>query len=510
MNRRELLDKIDLQELPQAVKDCEKSIREDNPSMEKGTAIAICRDMHDEGELADTDLSELDMTEMQDDPCEDGWVMVGTKTQNGQVVPNCVPEEDADPADLADACPGGQVMVDGECKDIESVEDVPPSALSLPSSVHLAEFDPEQIERIEESEDTVRYTNIRLIGPGVWRDSASRQEVWYSPKAMNNLEVSEDNAVHINHDDGNDVSEVGEVDPESVENADNGVFGDIVVDTSSAAGEFADQNLQQSLESGGAKGFGGPSVEIPPEGQEVRFNDEKGLKELVKGVISGLGLVSNPGAKNVHFGRQTAQAAVALAGESGESVMEPNGERIDMADPEDVRETLEEHGVDTGSMDDDELMDMASTLHDELMGDLENAEHYDEDGEEDEEEMENADNEDDEEEEEEDEMDMGEVAERVESLDERLTNVEDMMESAMAAEDVEETLSEEVEDATEELADADTVQELEEAKEELEARLSELEDEPEDPKTLADGDETVEGNVTPVGEYDSRRGTYSR
>lgn len=31
--------------------------------------------------------------EMEDDPCWDGYKMVGKKTKNGKEVPNCVPED---------------------------------------------------------------------------------------------------------------------------------------------------------------------------------------------------------------------------------------------------------------------------------------------------------------------------------------------------------------------------------------------------------------------------------
>lgn len=32
----------------------------------------------------------------EENPCQDGWVMLGTKMKNGQEVPNCVPEDDVE------------------------------------------------------------------------------------------------------------------------------------------------------------------------------------------------------------------------------------------------------------------------------------------------------------------------------------------------------------------------------------------------------------------------------
>jgi len=64
------------------------------------------------------------------------------------------------------------------------------------------------------------------------------------------------------------------------------------------------------------------------------------------------------------------------------------------------------------------------------------------------------------------------------------------------------------------LAAAETVQELREEKEDLEKRLSELEAEPENPKTLAEGEngesEEIEGTVTPASTRDRIDGSIRR
>lgn len=373
----------------------------------------------------------------------------------------------------------------------------------------LSDIETEPIERIEEGGDTVRYKSILALAPGVWTDSGSRETIWYSPEGIRNLEVVDDNVVNIMHDSENSVSQAGQIDPESVEATDNGLYVDVVVDTTNAAGQYADENMQATLESGGAKGFGGPSVEISAEGQDVEFNNKKGMQELKGGRITGLGFVKSPASKSASFSRQVAQRGVALAdAESGRTVMKLQSETHAMDEAE-LEELREKHGL---SDDVD-----ASTIQELAEAGLLSLEEDDDEEEEDEEEedTENAEDEDEPPEEEEgDEDDEPEedeepdLEDQVAAMDERLQNLEDMIESAMAAEDVQE----ELEAFEEELADAETVSELSEAKEDLEKRLSALEDEPKTPRSLADGEEEEEmgGSATLAHSYDQRSGTISR
>lgn len=432
----------ELEDLPEEVKECEKSIKEDRPDLTKSERIAICRD-------------QLNMEQ------------------------------------------------------------------ELSGMFQLAGVDTEPIEREEQDNDTVIYRNIKILQSGIWTDSGSRETIWYSPRGLENMEVTEDNVVNIMHDDDNEVMEAGSIVPDSLEAVDGALFADIELDTPKTAGELADKNLQKTLETQGAKGFGGPSVEIPPQGQEVQYNDEKGLKEFLGGLINGLGFVSNPASKPTAFARQVADRGVALS--SGEQTKVFHQGTRHMADPEfraQVLSHVDEDFTLQGAM--DQIQDDAQAIADELdVGVDEVMEVLDPlldmtDEEEEEEDMENEDdeeeNEGEDEEEEDDDMDM---QDRVDALEERLTNVEDMVESAMQAEDFEEELSEELEDAKEELADAETVQELEEAKDDLEKRLSELEDEPGERKTLADREgmsdrEESSSNVTLSRSYDPKSGTISR
>jgi len=434
------------------VKECAESVMEDNPELDKSTAFAICQDMENEGELSD---------------CPD----VNLK-----------------------GCPEGQVEINGECRDIATIE-APPSLLSDGAVFQLQDLATEPLERTEEDENTVRYSSVHLLAPGTWTDAASQETIWYSPEGIRNLEVMEGAHVSVMHDPQNEVAAIGEIDSETVEATEEGLFADVLIDTSDAAGEFADENLQQTLESGGAVGFGGPSVEI--ESDQTEYNQARSMQELKGGTVSGLAFVSNPASKTVSFARQTAKKGVALSQED-KAVYRLNA-GMELSE---LEQTLSEHGINTDEKDETELQALAEALGITLADDEDEEEEEEPDDEEDEEPPEDDENE---EEEEDEGMDMEQVEERVEALEERLQNVEDMVESAMAAEDaeeLEEELTEEIESATQDLADAETVQELEAAKEELEARLSSLEDEPKAPKTLADGESSddgdFEGVISPV------------
>ena len=409
-------------------------------------------------------------------------------------------------------CPEGQYMVNGECREIEEV-DAPPSTLKNSANVFLQDgTGDETIERIEQDDGTVRYSNLTLLSPGVWTDAKSTDTIWYSPTGIENLEW-EDTTFNLYHDEDNPDNAVGNIDAESSYVDDKGnLVADIVLDMDSTASEHADDVLQKQLETGGAKGgLKGPSVEIKTSPDDVEINQARQMKELVGGRLTGAGLVMQPASKSASFSRQVAEKGVALSSGEG-SMWLHEGERY-MADPETVREVLESNGIDTGEMTDDEVMAVGEDLMSEYEEESEEEEAEMQEGEEGEEEPEEEAPEDEPpEEEESEEMDM---ETKVEALEERLTNVEDMIESAMAAEDVEETLSEEIEEAKSDLADAETVQELSEANEELEKRLSDLEDKPETPRSLSEGatgdsDDEIEGTVQFAGSHDPVRNSYSR
>jgi hypothetical protein len=464
--------------MPEEVDNCVKSVLDDNPEYSESRAYAICWAQKNEGNLAASqeevvnvavennlsaeaanNLLGSDDVDLED-PCWEGYTMVGMKQENGREVPNCVPDDDVPEAELSNECPEGQTKVNGECVPVEDTGQLDPS-LSAPV-FQLSELDTEPIEREELGENKVAYRNVKVLESGKWTDSASGEEIWYSPKGLENLEIRDNNHINIMHDSGNDVSTVGEMENAKADNGE--LYADLVLDTSSAAGEYADENLQTALESNGQQGFGGPSVEIDAEGQEIENNEKMGVKELVSGFISGLGLVKNPASKPVHFARQTAERGVALS--EGQSPYRLESERLDMADVDLIRDTMSEAGIDVSEMDDEAVMDMAESLHGDLMDALEMAEHGDEEDEDEDEEMEMQG------------LDESDVVDLIQEEMDDLWGEIDELKEEMMGEDMAEELSEEIEATKEELADVETVQELQDAKDELEKRLSDLEDEP--------------------------------
>ena len=389
-----------------------------------------------------------------------------------------------------------------------------------PMYLTLKSLDTEPIERIEESDETVRFSNIRLLSPGVWSDAGSQTATYYPPEGIANLEASWDESEHdgppvnIMHDldmdefEPHEASIAGYVDPETLDTDDEGnLYADLVFDTSKGAGMYADENLTSTLEKEGTVGFGGPSVEIPAEGLQQTHDPQRDMPRVDGGLLTGTGMVFDPASKNVNFAREAARRPVAMAA-SGKDAKALTRESEDMreleAAPDDVRDALDQYGLGDviGDMDDEEMMDFASRLHDDIMDLL--AESDDTSLEYDDKEKDDYDDEDkekgehdDEEGEEDSEMEDGDeletVMERVQNLASRLEDVEDAVSQAMTADDVDA----ELEDAAgNKLADAETVKTLKEAKDELETRIAELEDQPAESKTLTDSREGEEWEPT--------------
>jgi len=283
----------------------------------------------------------------------------------------------------------------------------------------------------------------------------------------------------------------------------------VVLHMNNAASKYADENLQAALESGGKVGFGGPSVEIPAEGQELERNGD--VLELVQGKVDGAGLVMQPASKTVDFQNQTAEKGVALSAESDELARKTKGvylqepamsERELQMDAEECRETLEEYGMDTSDMDDEEVVSMAEGLHDELMGmmDGEMEDYEEDDEEEDEMDMEDGEDEEEEDTEMQEDDDMGEgmayIEEEIADLWDKLRKIEDAMmdDSEMSA-----RLSE----LKESVADAETVEELQADLEEMDKQLSQG-------RTLADNGVSGESEDDYEPVYDDTPAQTSR
>jgi len=430
---------------------------------------AIKRSVEGAAALSDEDRETIKNSDsvadvmLDEDPCWEGYTMVGTKEEGGRTVPNCVPDDD-----------------------------VPDANLSNGAQFALASIDSEPIEREQKGNNTVVYENVQILESGTWTDSGSGETIWYSPRGLQNMSVLEDNTINIMHDADNEVSDVGRL--TNAEEHDGGLYADLEIDTSNAAGQYADENLQQTLRTNGAKGFGGPSVEIEANGQEVIWNEERGIQELTAGNISGLGLVANPASKPTAFARQTAKRGVALS--EGQSLYTLQREIISMADADTLRDTLESAGLNTEGMDEEEVMDMAESLHDELMseltGDMDMMDPEEEDEDDEDMDMEEEEEEEDEDEEdmdmrkhEEDGMEEDGMEEDDEDMDmmERMQAIEQRM--GMMEEEIEQMgyeASQALSELKHSVADTEAVGEIEATTEHLEKRLTELEEQP-DPQS---------------------------
>jgi len=374
-------------------------------------------------------------------------------------------------------CEEGYVAIDGECVPITEVDDVPPSALDMSAHRVLAtKALSGPIKREELENGSVVYRNMALLAEGVWTDAGSGQPTHYDPQE---LKIVEDNAVNIAHDSGNEVSEVGHIKPDSWTVEDGKGYADVVLTMDSPASEYADENLKTALESGGEKGFGGPSIEIPADAYELERETGTGYPKLVNGEIHGAGLVMDPASKTTSFEHQVAQQGVAMSDNSQSPMVYTL--KDDSMEPAEIREKLNL----SDDVDEDTIKELAEA------GALSLEDYEDKDEEDEDTEMQE--DEEPEEPEEEDEEDKDMQDEAMQAIQEQIDDLWselDELESQMMGES-------ELEEAKQDLADADTVdslrekkQELKEANDELEKRLSKLEDQPKEPKSLSDSDGT--------------------
>jgi len=96
-------DEEEMEESRGAVEDVLRSL---NRGEQDGYQVSVSEESHDDGhdeeeeEMDEVLQSVLDeLNEDEEDPCWDGYTMAGTKMQDGEEVPNCVPEEDAEDYD---------------------------------------------------------------------------------------------------------------------------------------------------------------------------------------------------------------------------------------------------------------------------------------------------------------------------------------------------------------------------------------------------------------------------
>lgn len=459
-----------------------------------------------EGEQA---LSDAEAKHAESDPCEDGYTMVGTKQQNGQTVPNCVPEEDVPDADLS---------ADDDSTTLQG------KMLAVGESL-----DSQPIKREELSGDKVAYRNIKLLSEGVWTDQNSQTPTLYDETTFSNINaVSESNEqgppTNIAHDvhkrgankgEPHEASIGGYVDPKSLRTDGEALFGDFIFDTSKPAGDFADANLKSALENDGTAGFS-PSVELEPV-EMAQTVDHPHAQEHVKSArLTGVGLVRDPASETVDLMQETQERAVALAAEDSPKGKTVAMQKADMTDKQlmnadEIRETLDMFGFDgLDEMTDDEVMDMAEDLHGDLMeqlqGDDDMMEHGDY-GDDDMADGEDDDPEEPEDEEDDDDMDMEGMADTVASLSERLEEVE----NALAEMDMGELATEgDVEEVESELA---ALKPDGFSTEEVRKTLASIGNEGKEARTLAEDniDEEYDWSLSDDGvQYDDGTGTLSR
>jgi hypothetical protein len=390
------------------------------------------------------------------------------------------------------------------CQDMENQGD-----LQAPHVALAEQQDPGAITRDEEEDGTVRYGNVLLLAPGVWGDAGSGKRILYSEEGIaNSADNWTDDTVNLFHEREDETAEIGSVDTDSVYlgDDDGGLYGDFVLHMDNPASEFADEALQSALESGGDEGLQGPSVEL--RGEDYRFNADRGVHELVEGTFNGLGLVGlgvspGPGSKDAAFAEQTKERAVALASDEAADVLRPTTHAI--MDINDLRERLEAEGVTLAAdADEDDLRSLAAALDIDLQDD-EDGDGDDMDG--DDEEMDGdgeADDDADPDDDGDDDVDVNledvagrvddiasQVSENAERIDSMAQQFEELDDGSNLS-DLFDTVSD-VTETLETLAEADTVAEIE-------SRLSDLEDEPEDPTSLADvgGAEATSDDERPV------------
>jgi uncharacterized coiled-coil protein SlyX len=390
-------------------------------------------------------------------------------------------------------------------------------------------LDKQPIERDMMAGGQVAYRNIKLLDEGVWTDQNSRTPTLYDQKTFQNLEASFDeqyrgpptNIAHDVHKLGEDKGEVhdasvaGYVEPKSLRSDGESLYGDLIFNTDTAAGDFADANLKSTLENNGTAGFS-PSVELDPIELESTPNHPRASEHVHKARLTGVGLVRDPASESVDFAQETKERAIALSSHNDKPGT-PQVTRMSkhLMDVGEVREILTNAGVDgVADMTDDEVSECATMLHDNLMEEITDqdmgmyAASYGDDmdmmDDEDEEDMDMMDDEDEEDMDMKDhsensDMDMAEMESQMSNVMSRLEDLEDAMADSMSASK-----------AAAQLASAKTVKKLKKDKQELERRLSELEDQPAEPKTLAEGDERDYTDADSGYTYDSARGSMSR
>lgn len=334
----------------EAVKDCAESVQRENPDLTKSQAFAICQSMENEGNLSAGEIY-------------DAIHALGIED-----------EVDDDVLDELD----------------QQREATREQEATL--RVHRGLALGQGIRRTEHGDGSVTYHNIAILAPGEWTDAATEQTVFYAPEANERIaenpdEHVVDTGVNLNHAHQDQLAQVGAFDPESLTVDDAGVlYADVTLHGRTTASEDAIELMDLALESDGERGAGGPSVEIPREGEVTEWDDERGMERMVQFNLAGLAIVTESASEDVAFDQQFAERAVAMAdgGAAGVRVMRHAGEMpitqgrrtLDM-DADELRSILQDETMDESTVRDivqDELADGdGDEPEHELMGEAEAA-----------------------------------------------------------------------------------------------------------------------------------------
>lgn len=236
--------------MPESVEDCVDSVLEENPDMDESQAYAICKDAEQKGNLVNLDPQ------------------------------------------------GAEVLnADGQ------------SRLHEPART----LEGGRVERVDEENDAVRYTDICLLAPGEWTDAASRTTIYYAPDAIKRSARNWiDTQVNLYHKPGDPIANVGHIDTDSVYTDDSGaLYADMVLHGRTQNSKDAIGLMDLALESEGERGLGGPSVEIPED--KTEWDDTRGMERMTEMTFSGAALVMHPASRKVSFDEQFENRAVALA-----------------------------------------------------------------------------------------------------------------------------------------------------------------------------------------------------
>lgn len=189
-----------------------------------------------------------------------------------------------------------------------------------PVRVHRdLQFAVDTVRRMESDDGAVTYENIAILAAGEWTDGATEETVYYSPEALEAIAADPeghvlDNAVNVNHEHSDQLKQVGHFDPDSLAVEDDVLYADITLHRRTQASTDTAELVDLALETKGEQGAGGPSVEIPFEGEQSEFDRDRGMERLTEFNLSGLSIVTHAASEDVAFEEQFADRAVAMSG----------------------------------------------------------------------------------------------------------------------------------------------------------------------------------------------------